>query len=98
MNSPGQAHFEDAYRILRYLKRTSENGILVKKHNYVQVEVYTNVDRAGNTMGRRSNSSYCSLVGGNLITWHSKKQNAVARSGAKAEFSVLAHGVCEKYG
>lgn len=89
MHSPGQAHFEDAYRILRYLKKTSGNGILFKKHKYLQIEVYASVNCAGNTMGRRSNSSYCLLVGGNLITWRSKKQLQ------NLDFS---HGVCEKYG
>jgi len=27
-----------------------------------------------------STSGYCSFVGGNLVTWRSKKQNVVARS------------------
>ena len=35
------------------------------------------------------------FVGGNLVTWRSKKQNVVARSTAEAEFRSMAHGVCE---
>ena len=46
-------------------------------------------------MDRRSTFGYCSSVGGNLVTWQSKKQNVVARSSAEAEFRVVAHGIYE---
>ncbi|RVW76569.1 Retrovirus-related Pol polyprotein from transposon TNT 1-94 [Vitis vinifera] len=35
---------------------------------------------------RRSTSGYFTFVGGNLVTWKSKKQNVVARSSAEVEF------------
>ncbi|RVW46152.1 Retrovirus-related Pol polyprotein from transposon RE1 [Vitis vinifera] len=44
---------------------------------------------------RRSTSGYFTFVGGNLVTWKSKKQNAVARSSAEAEFRGMALGLCE---
>ncbi|TYJ99575.1 putative mitochondrial protein [Cucumis melo var. makuwa] len=39
----------------------------------------------GSATDRRSTSEYCSFVGGNLVTWQSKKQSMVARSSAKAK-------------
>ena len=44
---------------------------------------------------RRSTSRYFTFIGGNLVTWRSKKQNIVSRSSAEAEFRSMAHGVCE---
>ena len=44
---------------------------------------------------RRSTSSYCTFVWGNLVTWRSKKQTVVARSSAKVELQAIAHGICE---
>ena len=46
-------------------------------------------------MDRRSTTGYCTFLGGNLVTWRSKKQNVVARSSAELEFKVIAQGLCE---
>nr|GFD29142.1 putative reverse transcriptase, RNA-dependent DNA polymerase [Tanacetum cinerariifolium] len=48
--------------------------------------MYTDVDWAGDKGNRRSTSGYFSLVGGNLVTWRSKKQKVVSLSSAEAEF------------
>ncbi|RVW75762.1 Retrovirus-related Pol polyprotein from transposon RE1 [Vitis vinifera] len=58
-------------------------------------EVYTDADWAGAVDDRRSTSGYFTFVGGNLVTWKSKKQNVVARSSAEAEFRGMALGLCE---
>ena len=34
-------------------------------------------------------------MGGNLVTWRSKKQNVVARSSAEAKYRAMALGICE---
>ncbi|WJZ81667.1 hypothetical protein VitviT2T_001496 [Vitis vinifera] len=44
---------------------------------------------------RQSTSGYFTFVGGNLVTWKSKKQNVVARSSAEAEFRGMTLGLCE---
>ncbi|RVX23542.1 Retrovirus-related Pol polyprotein from transposon RE1 [Vitis vinifera] len=44
---------------------------------------------------RRSTSGYFTFVGGNLMTWKSKKQNVVVRSSAEAEFRGMTLGLCE---
>ncbi|KAL5732677.1 hypothetical protein ACOSQ2_032369 [Xanthoceras sorbifolium] len=95
MHSPGPKHFDTVYRILRYLKRSPGKGLIFKKHGHLQVEAYTDADWAGSVIDRRSTSGYCTFVGGNLVTWRSKKQNVVARNNAEAEFRAIAHGICE---
>jgi hypothetical protein len=61
----------------------------------LDVEGYTDADWAGSILDRKSTSGYFTFVGGNLVTWRSKKQKVVARSSAEAEFRGMAKGLCE---
>ncbi|KAL5851107.1 hypothetical protein ACOSQ3_006225 [Xanthoceras sorbifolium] len=95
MNSPNEEQMEAVYRIMRYLKKTPEQGLFFKKHSDRKIEVFADADWAGSIVDRRSTTGYCTYVWGNLVTWRSKKQSVVARSSAEAEFRAMAHEVCE---
>ncbi|CAN1150187.1 Copia protein [Linum perenne] len=95
MHSPGPMHFEAVYRIIRYLKGTPGSGIMYKRREHLQIEAYTDADWAGDVNDRRSTTGYCAYVGGNLVSWRSKKQPVVARSSAEAEYRALALGITE---
>ena len=73
MNNPTKEHMEAVNRILRYLKMTSGKGLLYKKNDTRDVEIFSDADWAGDMLDRRSTSGYCSYVWGNLVTWRSKK-------------------------
>ncbi|KAM2863705.1 hypothetical protein FF1_022443 [Malus domestica] len=70
-------------------------GVLYECHGHMRIEGFTDADWAGDVTDRRSTSGYFTFVGGNLVTWRSKKQNVVSRSSAEAEYRGMAHGVCE---
>ncbi|RVX12128.1 Retrovirus-related Pol polyprotein from transposon RE1 [Vitis vinifera] len=96
MHNPGEQHMNAVMRILRYLKNAPGKGILFAKNvDHQSIEVYTDADWAGAVNDRRSTSGYFTFVGGNLVTWKSKKQNVVARSSAEAEFRGMTLGLCE---
>ena len=96
MHNPGEQHMNAVMRILRYLKSAPGNGILFTKNvDYQSVNAYSDVDWAGAIDDKRSTSRYFTFVGGNLVTWRSKKQNVVARSSAEAKFRGMTLGICE---
>ncbi|CAL9022009.1 unnamed protein product, partial [Prunus brigantina] len=95
MHSPSEDHMAAVMRIMSYLKSAPGRGLLFKKNGHLDLEGYTDADYAGNITDRRSTSGYFTFVGGNLVTWRSKKQNVVSRSSAESEYRGIAQGVCE---
>lgn len=83
------------YRILRYLKRNPGKGLLFKKNGHIDVEGYCDANWASCPDDRRSTSSYCVFVGGNLVIWRSKKQPVVSRSTAEAEYRAMSQSLSE---
>ncbi|KAL6327135.1 hypothetical protein AAG906_014953 [Vitis piasezkii] len=95
MHCPSEDHMSAVMQILRYLKSSPGKGLMFSKNDHLRVEGYTDADWAGNIMDRKSTSGYFTFVGGNLVTWRSKKQKVVALSSAEAEFRGMAKGLCE---
>ncbi|KAA0050819.1 Beta-galactosidase [Cucumis melo var. makuwa] len=96
MQAPYEKHMEAVNRILRYLKNTPGKGLMFRKTNRKTIEAYTDSDWAGSVIDRKSTSSYCTFVWGNLVTWRSKKQSVVARSSAEAEYRAMSLGICDE--
>jgi Reverse transcriptase (RNA-dependent DNA polymerase) len=94
MHLPRSPHLDAVNRILRYLKGTPGKGIWIKRNNTNAICGYSDADWAG-SFDRKSITGFCTFVGGNLVTWKSKKQNVVARSSAEAEYRAMASTASE---
>ncbi|CAL2255456.1 unnamed protein product [Prunus armeniaca] len=95
MHSPSEDHMNAFLQILRYLKSVPGKGLMFSKHGHLNIDGYSDADWAGNVTNRKSTLGYFTFVGGNLVTWRSKKQNVVALSSAEAEFRIMTKGICE---
>ena len=95
MHSPQKSHFQALNRILRYLKGTTGLGITYKRTGKLDLILYTDSDYAGSRVDFRSTTGYCTILGGNLVTWRSKKQSVVSKSSTEAEFRAMSKGIDE---
>ena len=95
MHDLRERHLQAVNRIIQYLKASPGKGFLFKKGENLSMKVYIDADYARSIVDRRSTTGYCMFLGGNLVTWRSKKQNVVARSSSEAKFKAMAQGVCE---
>ncbi|RVW45461.1 Copia protein [Vitis vinifera] len=59
------------------------------KQEQYRILKYMDADWAASVDNRRSTFGYCTFVWGNLVTWRSKKQNAMARSNAEVEYRAV---------
>ena len=57
--------------------------------NSIRLECFMDADWAGSKEDKRSISGYCVFVGGNIISWKSKKQSVVSRSSAESECRAM---------
>ena len=93
--SPCDSHWDAIVRIVRYIKGTPGQGVLYENKGHTQVVGYNDANWAGSPTDRCSTSGYCMFIGGNLISWNSKKQDVVARSSAEAEYRAMALATCK---
>ncbi|XP_071698474.1 secreted RxLR effector protein 161-like [Rutidosis leptorrhynchoides] len=95
MHHPQLHHMEAVSRIIRYLKGTVGHGVVFKNNGHLKTQVYTDAGWGGEKGDRKSTSGYFTSVGGNFVTWKSKKKKVVALSSAEAKFRGIARGVQE---
>nr|GEW54283.1 putative reverse transcriptase, RNA-dependent DNA polymerase, Gag-polypeptide of LTR copia-type [Tanacetum cinerariifolium] len=95
VSDPRQNHLEAAKRVLRYLKGTPRQGILLSCEGPTILTAYCDLDWLGCPFTRRSRTGYLLLFSGGAISWKTKKQSVVSRSSAEAEYRAMASTISE---
>ncbi|XP_017187720.1 uncharacterized mitochondrial protein AtMg00810-like [Malus domestica] len=95
MHAPIVEHLNIIKRIIRYLNGSINRGILMHNNHSTKIHAYTDADWAGSAIDGKSTTGYCTFVGGNIVTWKSKKQQVITRSSAEAEYRATAATACE---
>ena len=95
MSSPTVDHWAAEEWILSNLKGAPGRGILYSNHGHNRFECFTDADWTGSKEERRFTSGYCVFVGGNLVSWKSKKQSVVSQSSVEYEYRAMTQSTCE---
>lgn len=95
MDCPTELHFQEAKRILRYLKGTIDFGVFYKKGGSEELIAYTDSDYARDLDDRKSTSGYVFMLSSGAVSWSSKKQPIVSLSTTEAEFITATSCACQ---
>lgn len=90
MQQPRIDHWEAALRVVRYLKGSPGQGILLSKDCDLQLSGWCDSDWASFPLSRRSITGWLVFLGASPISWKTKKQHTVSRSSAEAEYRSMA--------
>lgn len=64
---------EAALRVVRFLKGTAGQGILLSSNSNLDLSVYCDADSGTCPLSRRSLTAFVTLLGGSPISWKTKK-------------------------
>lgn len=95
MASPTVDHWTAVKRILRYLRATMDMGLWFTRSSSFLLSAFSDADWAGNLDDRRSTGGYIIFLGGNPVSWSSRKQSTVSRSSTEAEYKAVADATAE---
>lgn len=90
MYCPKLVHWQLVKRILRYLKGTINNGLLLSCPHSLSLVGFVDANWTPDPDDHKSTTGFCVFFGGNLFTWGSKKQSIILRSSTEVEYRSLA--------
>ena len=93
LQNPGRAHWEQAKRVICYLKGTCDYEL--KYGPSGGVEGFTDANWGNDIDDRHSICGYAFVLNGGAISWSSKKQPVVALSSTEAEYIAVTHAAKE---
>ncbi|XP_047323523.1 secreted RxLR effector protein 161-like [Impatiens glandulifera] len=95
MSRPGKEHWQAVKRIFRYLRGTSDVGLIYGSNNQCLVTGYSDLDYAVDIDGRRSMTGYVYTLGDSVVSWKATLQSTVTLSTTEAEYMALTEAAKE---
>lgn len=89
MHKPTDIYRKASMRVLVYIKSSFGKGLLHKKHRHVHIFAFSDVGYAIDKGGVKFTS--ISYVCDNLVTWRSKKKNAVSQNSAEVKYQTITY-------
>jgi len=87
--SPTTVHWAAVLCILRYLRGTDFQSLLLSSTSSLDLRAYSDADHGSDPTDRKSVTGFCIFLGDSLISWKSKKQSIVSQSSTEAEYRAM---------
>lgn len=95
LEKPTVVHERAAKRILKYINKTLNFGILYLSSEINELNAYSDADYAGDVDTRRSTSGSAFMFGSGIISWCSERQKSVSLSTTESEYIAASQCVKE---
>lgn len=95
MQSPKEAHWNVALRVIHYLKGHAGKGIFLSMDKSLQITAYCDSDYATCPLTHRSLTGYFIMLGVSPVSWKTKKQPTISQPSAEAKYRSMATTRCE---
>jgi hypothetical protein len=97
MEAPKQEHLDIVKRVLRYVVKTVDYGLLYPrgKSGSLQILGYSDSDMAGDIDDSKSTSGAIFFLGDGAATWSSQKERVVALSSCETEYIAGTATACQ---
>jgi hypothetical protein len=95
LHAPTTIHWAVVKRIFRYLKGSTQIGLMIARCKSLLITGFSDADWDGSLDDHRSIGGYAIFVGTNLVLWSARKQNTVSRSSAEAEYKAVANAMAK---
>jgi hypothetical protein len=88
MSDPSQSYWEQAKRVLRYLKGTVDTALMYGGTPLSKLVVWLDSYYASDIGERRSRTGYVFMLNGAAVSWKSERQQTVALSTTEAKYGA----------
>lgn len=95
MHAPRQQHWEAALRVVRYLKGSPGQGIVLSSVCDLHSTAWCDSDWASCPLTRQLVTGWIVFLGSSPISWKTRKQHTISRSSAEAEYRSMADVTAE---
>ncbi|XP_055826459.1 uncharacterized mitochondrial protein AtMg00810-like [Solanum dulcamara] len=81
-----KSHMDAALRIVKYIKRHPDQGILLSNSSNNDMSAYCDAEWATCPITSKSVTGYMIKMGKSIMSWKEKKRTTISRSSAEAEY------------
>jgi hypothetical protein len=87
--SPTTVHWATVFHILRYLRGTVFQSLLLLSTSSLELRAYSNADHGSDPTDHKSVTGFYIFLSESLISWKSKKQFIVSQSSTETEYRAM---------